>query len=314
MKVVDAWSSYWFNGAIDSFVPKGIENPFEGVWARVADTLQDSSKVLDMACGNGAIAHLLEHAVQDKSLNITGVDIAQVQQGAAKFKQHNVSFESGHDITSLPFEDASFDAVVSQFGIEYSDWQASLNEVARLCKAGGQVCFVMHCKASAIEHNVKQQQQASQAIRDSQFFPVYAEFFELLDEASGGNELALQIRTDETNKKLAEISRTLTDQSEEMGGSQTILSLLEAASDLFEKREQQDLQTQLEQLAAFELMNLAAIERAQSMLDASLDDASLKDFDTALQNLGFVTEVNQIVSSAGRIAFKISGKKHAATH
>lgn len=310
MKVVDAWTSYWISGQSDSFIPEGVEKPFAMLWGRFAGSLNAPAEILDLCCGNGAVGLALEQAVTDKSLNITGVDYADIQAQSEGFKTHTLRFISKTDVAALPFNDASFDAAVSQFGIEYSDWQKALSEVARVTKPDAKVCFVLHRKDSLIANNTAAQLEALQAIAESGFFNVYADFLSLLDEAGEGNQLALQIRIDEANKAIAGVSKKLGDKAEAMGGSATIVTLLEAASDIFQTREQTSLEDQLKRLGAYELMNMAAIERMKNMQAVAFDEDQIESFVDVLKRTGFNTEVNVIGLSAGIVGYQVTGTRN----
>lgn len=309
MKKTDAWSSYWMGGNPDSFVPKGMEKPFAEIWISVANNLPEGASVLDACCGNGAIAHLLEQAYTAKSLSITGVDAA-VLDAKTEYAHHNVTLIGQTDVAALPFEDAQYDAVISQFGIEYSDWKTSLTEVARVCRAGGQVVFLVHANDSAISATSQHQLEALETIQQSQFFTKYAEFFELLDEVGDATQIAAQIRMDELNKELAGISKLLADKSDAMGGSGTIVGLLEFANQMFEQRASMSLKEQLERLAAAELMNMAGIERMKNMLEVSMDSDTLSTFVTTLNNAGIKADSTPINLAGSKVGYMVHGIKH----
>ena len=88
-----------------------------------------------------------------QSLRITGVDRAEIDP--TSYLQSpgalvNVDFRGGIDICALPFDDGSFDAVTSQFGIEYAPLDVAAAEAARVLSPGGQLQFLMHCNDSEV--------------------------------------------------------------------------------------------------------------------------------------------------------------------
>lgn len=99
--------------------------------------LKPGMKVLDVACGTGNLAIPAARAGAD----VTGVDIAPnlVEQARENAKREglNAKFDEG-DAEALPYEDASFDAVVTMFGAMFAprpDLVAS--ELKRVCRPGG---------------------------------------------------------------------------------------------------------------------------------------------------------------------------------
>jgi len=99
--------------------------------------LKPGMKVLDVACGTGNLALPAARA----GAIVTGVDIAPnlVAQARENAKREglNIQFDEG-DAEALPYDDASFDAVVTMFGAMFAprpDLVAA--ELKRVCRPGG---------------------------------------------------------------------------------------------------------------------------------------------------------------------------------
>ena len=99
--------------------------------------LQPGMKVLDVACGTGNLAL---PAARTGAV-VTGVDIAPnlIQQARDNAEREGlkIQFDEG-DAEALPYEDASFDAVVTMFGAMFAprpDLVAA--ELKRVCRPGG---------------------------------------------------------------------------------------------------------------------------------------------------------------------------------
>ncbi len=94
-------------------------------------------KALDVACGTGNLAIPLARQGAD----VTGVDIAPNLLEQARERSHaeglKVQFDEG-DAEQLPYEDASFDLVVSMFGAMFAPRpELVASELARVLKPGG---------------------------------------------------------------------------------------------------------------------------------------------------------------------------------
>jgi len=148
------WSLYWQGGHIDSCIANaGAEDRaiVSAVWKDLVSALPAAAKVLDLATGNGAVP--LDLLTADPELEITGVDLAQIAPDTlldAAPLLSRVQFLGGIDICKLPFEAHSFDAVTSQFGIEYAPLAQALAEVARVLKPRGRLRFLVHHVDSAV--------------------------------------------------------------------------------------------------------------------------------------------------------------------
>lgn len=101
--------------------------------------LRAGSDVLDVAAGNG----MASLAAARRWCNVTSTDYvpALLEQGRARAAANGLSIEFKEaDAESLPFADASFDAVVSTFGVMFTPNQAqAASELTRVCKRGGRI-------------------------------------------------------------------------------------------------------------------------------------------------------------------------------
>lgn len=133
----DAWTEYWATGQQHSCFSGGKPLDTQGYWSKFFDALPQGASVLDLACGAGALTR--QAASHWRGLNVTGADYASNLPGIEGAK-----VDAGVRLEALPYPDRQFDAAVSQFGIEYSDVEASLREVARVLAPGGQFAFMCH--------------------------------------------------------------------------------------------------------------------------------------------------------------------------
>lgn len=103
--------------------------------------LKPGMNVLDVACGTGNLAI----PAAKTGATVTGVDIAPnlVEQARenAKAAGVNARFDEG-DAEALPYEDASFDAVVTMFGAMFAPRpELVASELKRVCRPGGTIAM-----------------------------------------------------------------------------------------------------------------------------------------------------------------------------
>jgi ubiquinone/menaquinone biosynthesis C-methylase UbiE len=114
--------------------------------------LPENASVLEIACGTGIVTRRLRDSVPT-STKIVATDLNEAMIDYAKPKfgsDENVEWKTA-DATELPFADASFDAVVCQFGLMFfPDKPRAAGEVYRVLKPGGSFLFNVW---DAIEHN-----------------------------------------------------------------------------------------------------------------------------------------------------------------
>jgi ubiquinone/menaquinone biosynthesis C-methylase UbiE len=100
-------------------------------------------RVLETAAGTGIVSRRLrDHLAPAAQLVSTDLSPAMLEVAKAKFKpSEQISFQPA-DAMALPFDDASFDTVVCQFGVMfYPDKDKSYREVHRVLAPGGRYLF-----------------------------------------------------------------------------------------------------------------------------------------------------------------------------
>jgi SAM-dependent methyltransferase len=120
-------------------------------------------RVLDVACGTGVLA--LE--ASRRGAAVTGLDRNAGMLAVARTKAGGIDWVEGM-AESLPMRDATFDAVVSQFGLMFfEDRVGALREMRRVLKPGGRMAVAVWA-----------------ALRDT---PGYSAMVELLDRLFGAD-------------------------------------------------------------------------------------------------------------------------------
>lgn len=111
-----------------------------GQWAAsVVDAAQVSTgeRVLDVACGTGVLAREAQRRTGPAG-HVTGLDPGVGMLAVAKELAPTVDWRQG-TAESMPFADASFDAVVSQFGLMFMDRERAIRELLRVLKPNGRM-------------------------------------------------------------------------------------------------------------------------------------------------------------------------------
>jgi SAM-dependent methyltransferase len=116
-----------------------------GAWARpVADAagIRMGNKVLDVGCGTGVLAREALRRVGQEG-QVVGLDLNEGMLAVAARAEPKIEWRQG-DAASLPFEDASFNVVVSQFALMYfPDRVASLSQMWRTLAPGGRLAVAV---------------------------------------------------------------------------------------------------------------------------------------------------------------------------
>lgn len=153
-----AWEHLWKTSRVASCVPHNpaTEQQINGHWHALFAALPDESRVLDIATGNGVVLRQAAAAAEaaNKQFTLVGIDAADIDPlrfAPGGFGSRvSVRFIGGIDAASLPFDNASFDVVVSQYGLEYAQLDAAFSEVERVLCAGGWLHWLAHSDESEV--------------------------------------------------------------------------------------------------------------------------------------------------------------------
>jgi SAM-dependent methyltransferase len=172
------WGRYWAAGPLTS-LPQDFQGNYGGeiadFWRGVMQAFAGrNAQVLDLCTGNGAVALLAAEFLPDAE--ISAIDAAAINPGAAvQYRPDLVTllkrirFQPETPVESFAAAPESYDLVTSQYGLEYTDWQASAAQIGRLLRPGGQLALVVHSPRSQMAERMTQEAQEYQHLARSGF-------------------------------------------------------------------------------------------------------------------------------------------------
>lgn len=136
LKAADVWDT---GGSAYNSISHTVADAIEHCVIRLDPKPGES--VLDVATGTGWAARRLA----ERGANVTGIDIGSALIDAARAyataARLNIRFEVA-DAEALPFENESFDAVTSTFGVMFTAKpEDAARELARVCRKGGRIAL-----------------------------------------------------------------------------------------------------------------------------------------------------------------------------
>ena len=130
------------------FVPS-LFGPWVDEVTRLA-RIPAGAKVLDVACGTGVLARKLVDDAGSRPV-VSGLDPSRAMLTVANQLEPRIEWAVGA-AEKLPFEDESFDSVVSQFGMMFFDDRClATREMWRVLKIAGRLTI---CVWSGLEENI----------------------------------------------------------------------------------------------------------------------------------------------------------------
>jgi SAM-dependent methyltransferase len=133
-------AAVWSAGGSDyNTISRGIADSIEHAVLRLNP--RTGERILDLATGTGWTSRL----VAQRGATVIGADIAVDLLAAARENARAanlpIEYQIG-DAEKLPFEDASFDAVISTCGVMFASRpEAAARELARVCRKGGRIAL-----------------------------------------------------------------------------------------------------------------------------------------------------------------------------
>jgi SAM-dependent methyltransferase len=130
MQTLQIWASGDYPAVAEFLTGAG-----QDVVRRAAVSADDN--VLDVACGNGNATLIAART----GARVTGVDITPELLEAGRAAAPGIEWVQG-DAQALPFDDASFDAVISTFGCMFApDHERAAGEILRVTRPGGRIAI-----------------------------------------------------------------------------------------------------------------------------------------------------------------------------
>jgi ubiquinone/menaquinone biosynthesis C-methylase UbiE len=260
-------------------------------WRKFFSDLPAGANILDLGTGNGSLA-VQAVAVSHKKhppFSIHGVDLADIAPAkyvanAEKYLS-NVIFHPRTPMEKLPFEADKFDAIGSQFAIEYSTINESLREACRVLKPGGRLRFLLHANDGILKKRCRLQYEQAQTILASELFPITTKLLIALNEA----EILNTPQAVKTAESLILSVKQVFDELEQLFSKAEERSLIDnlftAVRNLLALRKSYEIQVLTKMNEDIKLLLLAQSKRLQSMQEAALDDTKVTEMAEQLRQL-----------------------------
>ena len=134
------------SGVYDLFENIYNKSVYQSTGESVAKYIKNTDRVLECACGTGAISIFI--APVCKELLVTDYSVGMLKQAKKKLKNYdNIEYKMV-DITDIEAEDNTFDVVVAGNVIHLlPDPQRAMKELTRVCKDGGRLVIPTYSNA-----------------------------------------------------------------------------------------------------------------------------------------------------------------------
>jgi len=293
------WDRYWQHDRIASCYDQDEKNyppAIKREWQGFFETLPDGANILDLCTGNGAIARIAaEHAVKTgRDFSITGVDRAEIkpEKFVAPTKGEDlIDFQGGVAAEDLPFKKAEFDAVVSQYGFEYTRTELTAGEISTALKPGGVGKLICHAAEGV---------PAAKSHEEAEKILLVSEELELFDVAKEATMLAWTMEKAPPEKAQALLPAAREKMQAFKNGMAELADLVKEnpnhpflsgahglLSHTFAVRSHFPLETLVDKIEDTKKETLAHLGRVEALLEASLSESDCRALKEVLESNGF---------------------------
>ena len=202
--------------------------------------------------------------------------------------RHASRFGATASVSQLPFRDASFDIVVSQFGIEYAGTEA-FGEAARVLAPGGAAQFIIHYRGGGIDRECSGNARVLRDVLDAGFFNVG------LDAVSGPNYEASAV---ELQRIMTGLAAHL--DGEPLAAKQLVARLLPDMATLVGRRHAYRLEDAAGWIEAMRREVVRYAERMTAMTDCALDIGGVRSAAQFFKDVGANVEEPSALTPGGK--------------
>lgn len=317
------WSVFWHSDQLQSCLPAssstGIDN-LQDKWREFFGALSSGAEILDLGTGNGGLATqaVMVSRTRIVPFSIHGVDLADIKP--AKFVSSaeklltEVVFHARTSMEELPFADGSFDAVVSQYAIEYTNTGKSLSEALRVLKPGGCFRFLVHADEGKLKERCMLQDKQAETILASGIFSATEILLRSLVHAETRNTPQTIADAEQSIAALKKVFDELEPRFADDEDHSLVDNLFAAIRSLPGMRRSCGIEQLLAMTDDIRNLLIAQSMRLKSMQKAALDDIAANELVErlqALQALNVVLESATTGNDKDCVGYWLSGEKAA---
>jgi SAM-dependent methyltransferase len=174
------WAEFWQGEADEASVAsRRASAAFASLWREWCTELfeqQSDPVVLDAACGAGSVSREVMAASQHANPVIVSVDIAS---SALKKLEGAPVLRVTADAAALPFAVGSFDAIASQYGVEYAG-QGALETLPTFLAPHGRIRVLAHIAEGAVAQECSDNLTVLNVLREHELIQRVSELFQAL--------------------------------------------------------------------------------------------------------------------------------------
>lgn len=307
-----SWSRYWASGVLHSCPGAFAGNYDDEIrehWLAFFSSLPDGARVLDIGTGNGAVAFLARDAAHalGREFHIEGIDAAIICPSEAAARHGlavgRIVFRGETSCEQTAYPEQSFDAVSSQYAIEYSRVGDTLDELARILIPGGRAGFIIHHSDSkAIEATRGELDVFDYLHREAPLLAVSCRLLAGLSEVDDEEQLLDRLtnrKSQQQHKEIARLLQSVTAYAQSQPHAAFVEGIAVQVSRTLQRTPTIGPAAALDSLKVLEAEMVAHRERLQANLNAAHSRRDIERFCQRAIAAGFRVDAPQEIARHG---------------
>jgi ubiquinone/menaquinone biosynthesis C-methylase UbiE len=294
------WTRFWDESAsittFGSHTDKNYEFQLLEFWQNQLSG--NFEKVVDLACGNGALSWIANEIFVNAKQNtrVTGVDIANIKPFKTldrKSKRYPlVEFVANTNMDELPFANHSVDLAISQYGFEYSDIEKTVLELDRVLKPAAKISLIMHSTGSTlIRPTVDLIKESSRVLNEVRLHELYFNLDDVCNSPGSDSDPKLLIEEKKLRTAIAAATIDIAGHVDEIEGGVAAVTkyIFNMASEFSAKAPRRSAKRKVVIVEARTTLE-KYLGRIEDMRSAALKPSEEQDLRRYLEEVGFSVE------------------------
>ena len=193
-----SWSNFWQAELSRAFAAdEAQQRALQNFWTAACSDWNTHDRVLDIGCGNGALALSLAATAREtgRTFSYTGLDQAQISPPShSDFEPLDVVLRDSTQAETARLPESSFERVISQYGFEYCDRKAVSTNIASWLVTDGTLTLLVHSQDSQLTAEVRYTLEQFRMAEESALLVLVARLLSRLHQLGGAAKADRQAR------------------------------------------------------------------------------------------------------------------------